>query len=254
MNKKAILLVIILVIAFVGIISFNHKRPVTIETLNAFISSDSISIQSENSGKIKVLPVKQAEKVQKGQVIAEIETSVKISKPVTTSNNSTSAQKTQQEYENAAIMYKDGIISQEEYDKYVKKLNKAQEEASQPKTRQEIVTTSKVTKVYSPIDGIVVLNNLKEGDTIKKEAILAKVNSSHKEVNAYFSPSNKENIKEGSAVDITVIKYPEKTFRGKIVDIAEIDKKGIPVKVTFDQDTSSLDFQNGDSVIVKIKQ
>lgn len=256
MNKKCILLILVLLFIFAGIVIFNHKRPQSIETMSAFISSDSVSVQADDAGIVKSLPVKQLQKVQKGQVIAEIETKVTSTRPVkkitTVKNNSQNSQK---EYENAAIMYKDGILSQEEYDKYVKKISSKEKKAKvveQP--RNEVVVSSKITKIYAPIDGTVIINNLKEGDSIKKEAIVARVNSAHKEINAYFPTLNKDNLKSGNSVDIMVIKYPEKTFNGKIEEVMPADNKGIPVRVVFENDTTSLDFQNGDSVIVKIKQ
>ena len=247
-NKKTIIVISALLLIFGGIILFNHKRPLAVETLNAYISSDSVSIQAENSGKIKTLAVKQSDKVQKGQIIAEIETSKSVVKPVEPKNSRQAAEK---DYENAAIMYKDGIISQEQYDNYIKNLKENQKQAEQPVNK--IVYTSEVTKIYAPIDGTIVLNNLKTGDTIAKETILAKVNSSHKEINAYFSASDEDKIVTGKDVNITVIKYPKKTFSGKINSVSKPENKGIPVKITFDQDTSNFDFQNGDSVIVKIK-
>ena len=206
-NKKTIIVISALLLIFGGIILFNHKRPLAVETLNAYISSDSVSIQAENSGKIKTLAVKQSDKVR--------------------------------------------IISQEQYDNYIKNLKENQKQAEQPVNK--IVYTSEVTKIYAPIDGTIVLNNLKTGDTIAKETILAKVNSSHKEINAYFSASDEDKIVTGKDVNITVIKYPKKTFSGKINSVSKPENKGIPVKITFDQDTSNFDFQNGDSVIVKIK-
>lgn len=249
-NKKLIVLGICILAVFGGIIAFNIKtKPEQIETLNAFISSESVSIQSGNSGIIKNIQVKQSDKVQKGQVLAEIETSVPVTKTV--KNDGQKLKQAEEKYENAAIMYKDGVISQAEYDRYLNNLEKEQNNAEKPQNK--VILTSQVTKIYAPIDGVVVLNNLKNGDTVNKEAIIAKVNSSHKEINAYFPVSYKDEIKTGCSVNITVIKFPEKTFTGKIQEVSLPDNKGIPVKISFDQDTSNLDFLNGDSAIVKIK-
>jgi len=248
MNRKTVSLILILAIIFGGIITFNFSHPKSIETLSAFVISDSVSVQSQDSGKIKILPVTQSQKVEKGDVIVEIETS----EPVTVSakSNAKELESAQKEYENAAIMYKDGIISQEEYDNSLTKLKQVQEKSNTKK----VVMTPKITKIYSPIDGVVVLNNIKEGDNVAKETILAKVNSSYKEINAYFPASNTNAIKSGNSVDIMIIKYPEKTFTGKIKEVLPVNAKGVPVKIIFDQDTSALDVQNGASAIVKIKQ
>lgn len=255
MNKKWIVCIVLLLFILGGFVAYNKKKPETIETLNALINSESVSVQSPAVGKIKLVAVEQDQKVKKGQVLAEIVTEVPVQQNVKTIDKpSTSVlpvQNSSSEYENAAMMYKDGVITKEEYDKRLNTLNTPKNE--KVKTQSKTVLTSKVTKIYAPIDGMVILNNFKTGDKVSKDTILAKVNSLHKDVTATFPATFKEKIVQDSVVTITVIKYPEKIFTGRIVEVLEPDVKGIPVKINFDDDVKGLDFQNGDSVIVKIK-
>lgn len=253
MNKKWIIFIVLLLLVLGGFVAYNKKKPETVETLNALINSESVSVQSPVVGKIKLIAVAQSQNVKKGQVLAEVVTEVPVQQSVRTIEKTdvSPVKKSSSEYENAAMMYKDGVITQEEYDKRLQALNSPKSETA--KTQSKQVLTSKITKIYAPIDGTVILNNFKVGDKVSKDTILAKVNSLHKDVTATFPATFKEKIVTDSVVTITVIKYPEKIFTGKIVEVLEPDIKGIPVKINFDDDVNGLDFQNGDSVIVKLK-
>ena len=165
MNKKWIVCIVLLLFILGGFVAYNKKKPETIETLNALINSESVSVQSPAVGKIKLVAVEQDQKVKKGQVLAEIVTEVPVQQNVKTIDKTSSpVQKSASEYENAAMMYKDGVITQEEYDKRLNTLNTPKNE--KVKTQSKTVLTSKVTKIYAPIDGMVILNNFKTGDKV----------------------------------------------------------------------------------------
>ena len=254
--KKVLLafLCLIIIALFSGMVYFNHKQPTDIETLNARIVSESIQVLSNNSGKIKNIKVKQSDKVTKGQVLAEISLPAVPVKKVSQSKNVLA--KAEKDYENAAIMYKDGVISQEEYDKQLKLYKKVKNntESNDVNVSEIAKSSEQIIKIYSPIDGIVTLNNIKNGDKINKESAIAKINSLHKEIKAYFSPTHSDRVVPGEVVDIFIIKYPERHYSGVISSVEPVEKNGIPVKIEFSENADSLDLQNGDSVIVKIKQ
>lgn len=251
-NKKAVwLLIVVIIIAggFFGYYKITSNNE--IETFNARIFSETVNIQPDKSGKLKTFNVKQSQQVKKGQVIAEILTEESSGSEIKKSvNKQKTTQNIEQEYENAAIMYKDGIISQQEYDNYITSYNAQKNQNEIPaKTNVKITKTE---KIYSPIDGIISLNNIQKGDLIGKDNIIAKVNSLHKEINAYFSYSDKLKLTEGLEVEIHIIKYPEKILSGIITSIGEPEAAGLPVTIQFKDDVSSMDLENGNSVIVKI--
>ena len=244
-------LIVIIIVFFAGIVYFNRKQPADIETMNAHIVLESVQVQAENSGKINDIKVKQSARVKKGQVIAEIAVPQAPVKQISRSVKNIS--KAEEDYENAAIMYKDGIITQEEYDKELNDYKKIKNTAA-AQSEQVKEVPPQIVKIYAPIDGFVVLNNLKNGDKITKDGIIAKINSSHKEVAAYFSPAHADSVKNGTPVDIFIIKYPERHFNGRIKTVNAQEKSGIPVLIEFTDSPDSLDLQNGDTAIVKIKQ
>ena len=46
MNKKWIVCIVLLLFILGGFVAYNKKKPETIETLNALINSESVSVQS----------------------------------------------------------------------------------------------------------------------------------------------------------------------------------------------------------------
>ena len=267
-DKKNVILVLILIAIFGGIIAFNHKRPRPVETLSAYISSDSVSIQADNSGKIKSLSVKQDEKVQKGQVIAEIETSKSVVKSVDPSSQT--HKPTEQEYENVAIMYKDGVIPQEEYDRSLNQLTKAQDdyekavEASDSgNTKQKTFVKKNVStsKVYAPKDGVVSLSYLNKGETAVKDKPVVLLDSNRPKVTAYFNPKHAGDLKVGKEVNIRIKNYGSKKFTGVIDAVGtepEMDARNkslvIPVQISFKDDLNGYTIEKGQPVQVRFKK
>ena len=234
-----------------GIVSFNHKRPRAIETLNAHVVADSANIIVPDSGKISDIMIPDSQNIKKGQPIAELTI------PLATQKNTQKANPIQKnkkdlekDYEDAALKYKDGVISQDEYDKSIENIEAQQEAALAQNSK--IIPTNKTVKVYSPIDGKIVWGNLKIGDTVNKDTTIAKVNSSYKEVLAHFSTSYGDSISIGSKANIKLIKYPDKQFTGIVNSIGTPDKKGLPIVIIFESEISDVDIENGDSAIVKL--
>lgn len=250
-SKKIVYSLILtgLLIVFGGIIAFNHSKPKAIETLNAHVVADYADIITTDSGKISNILITQSQDIRKGDVIAELSVSSVVRK---NSKNTKSVNKkeVEQDFETAAIMYKDGVISQDEYDKSVENLEEKMN--STPEGKSENITTSRIVKIYSPIDGKIVWGSLKIGDNVGKDVVIAKVNSSYKEVLAHFSTTNSDKISVGDRANIKLIKYPEKHFTGVVNSIGVPDKKGVPIVLTFEDETSNIDILNGDSAIVRL--
>jgi len=242
-NKKFVLYTIILLaIIAAGFIFF---RPVNteIETLNAVIKSDSVAVKANSAGTIKLI-TNPTQKVKKGQLIAEIETIRQIPAASATTK---SKEDVEEAYEKAALMYKDGILSQEEYDKKVKTIKKDETVQTNP-TKQKI----EITKILAPIDGNIKITDINSGDSIKKDELIAKVYSSDKEIKAYFPVSAQKALKTRKDVSINVIKYPELNLSGKIQEVNSPEPNGLPVRIIFDKEVSNLNLQDGDSAIVKL--
>lgn len=237
-KKKLIALSVIIVALISGIILSKNIQKDDIETFNAIINIESTNVPANAGGTLKLINLTDNRQVKKGELIAEIETSVQQASAPKTKN-------TEQDYEKAAIMYKDGIITQEEYDKRINNIKNTS-------TPQENTNSVKITKVYAPVDGEIKLNNFKSGDNIREEEVFANILSSNKEIQAYFPVTYQKHIKNGKKVEINIVKYPEKLFSGTITKIEKPDPHGLPVKILFNENTSALNLNNGDSAILKL--
>ncbi len=239
--KKYLIVLLLFVTAIVTVYILCLTRHADIEIFNATVNVESVEVKSSVGGKIKSINVSDNNEVKKGQLIAEIETVLQPQRKIISQDES------EADYENIAIMYKDGVISKEEYDAQVKNM---MEKSSVSEQKNENIKT---TKIYSPIDGFAKIADVKIGDYVKKEALIANVYSLDRSVRAYFPVTYKNAVKVDKNVEISIIKYPEKEFTGKISALEKPEPQGLPVTILFNDDTSNLDIQNGDSVIVKLK-
>lgn len=257
MVSKKIIYLVLLVLLFVifgVIISFNRSRPVSVETLNAHVIADTEDVTVGNLGKISNILISQYQDVKKGQVIAEVTVPSPVQKKQVKSKLQPADKKQiEKDYEDAALMYKEGVISQDEYDKSIENIEAKQATDDKEKDVAE-TKADRVIKVYAPMDGKIVWGNLKVGDTVSKDVVIAKVNSSYKEVLAHFATAYSDNISIGDKAHIKLIKYPEKQFSGVVNSIGQPDKKGLPITIIFEGETSDIDIINGDSAIVKLEK
>ena len=90
-------------------------------------------IKTTDSGIVKNIRVNVGEEVTKGQLLAEIESLTELKNTAKTVNNTelpaakVKLNKAEEEYTNAAFMYKDGVISQEDYDETLASLKTVQD-------------------------------------------------------------------------------------------------------------------------------
>lgn len=250
MTKNRIILSFVCVV-IIGlsliIYSFVSKRP--IETVSADVYIESEQILANFNGKIQDFKFKTYDNVKTGDIIATVE----VVQPEGFCNNKTAMQNKQKqamaEYENAAIMYKDGIISQSEYDASLEKLRKTQ--------NQKVCTgeATHVENIYAFKDGKIYYSQLKPGDEVSEDDVLAELSTSKPQIHAYFSPAKTKKINPNSAIaHITIVKYPEKPLTGVIKTVSTGDIMGNLLIIDINEDVSDMNIQNGDAAIVRINR
>lgn len=279
MNKNVILisLTAAVLLTVFGVFLYNSSY---VSTKDAMVEPDFIAVEAESSGKIKDVLVKPNEKVTRGQLLAEIEVTEKLgsseekqSQTDTALNMKTSKTKlneAEENYKRFALMYKDGVIAQEEYDRSLKQLTDAQKEyenalkasENSSKTSKAVVKTNITTsKVYAPKDGVVSLSYVNKGEPAVKDKPVVLLNSNNPKVTAYFNPKYAEFLKKGQEVNICLKKYPLKNFTGVIDSVGsepEMDSAKqslvIPVQIIFKDDLNGYMIKQGQSVQVKLKK
>lgn len=279
MNKKVIVISVVaaLVLAVSGTVLYKSS---IISTNDAVIEPDLVAIDAENSGKVKDVFVKPNQNVSRGQIIAEIEVVESVVQPEKINDKAASAvnlkaskaklNEAEEKYRHFAIMYKDGVVAQDEYDRSLNQLTDAQKEyenalkiskeASKTST-SEVKTNITTSKVYSPKDGIVSISYVNKGEPAIKDKPIVLLNSDKPKVTAYFNPKYAQSLKLGQEVYIHLNKYPIKKFTGVIDSVGsepEMDSAKqslvIPVQITFKDELKGYKVKHGQTVQVTLKK
>ena len=270
MNKKKIFIltsVVIIVIALGCCGAFWAFKTNAVITNDAVIEPEQIAINATDNGKIKDIFVKPDEEVESGQLVAEIEIKKTISQPVAKTKDTVEVSQkkledAEENHTNFAMMYKDGVISQQEYDKSLEQLEDAKKAVAEAKTpvKQKSVVSVVTKKVYAPKDGTIALSYVTKGETATKDKPLLLLDTENPKIIAYFNPKFQENLKVGNDVQITCEKYKGKTFEGVIEAIStepeiSVDKKSsvIPVTIRFKNGTAGYDFDKNMHLSVSLK-
>ena len=176
----------------------------------------------------------------------------------------------EENYKHFAIMYKDGVIPQEEYDRSLNQLTKAQDDYEKAVEASDSGNTKKKTfvkknvstsKVYAPKDGVVSLSYLNKGETAVKDKPVVLLDSNRPKVTAYFNPKHAGDLKVGKEVNIRIKNYGSKKFTGVIDAVGtepEMDARNkslvIPVQISFKDDLNGYTIEKGQPVQVRFKK
>lgn len=202
-------------------------------SINAY---EKVSVGAQVSGQIKKLHVNIGDKVVKGQLIAEIDSTTQqndldtaISKldiyNAQLKSKLITLNIAQNKYKRQNNLYKTNSGSKEDYENAQDALELAQSSVSELKAnikQAEIaVSTAKInlgyTKITSPLDGVIVSSPVKEGQTVNsmqtaptivEVAILDKVL-----IKAEISEGDITKVKSGLPVSFTIMSDPNKIYK-----------------------------------------
>lgn len=268
MNKKNLIISLCSVVLLGGIgagvfYSINN----TVATADAVIESEKVAVNAQDNGKVKDLFVKPNQNVSTGQLLAEIEVEQQISAEAVKKDSIEVSKRNLQEAEenhtNFAMMYKDGVISQQEYDESLEKLESARDafKTAQFKTPVKPSVTTITKRVYSPKDGTVSINFVDKGENAVKNNPIVLLDTDNPKITAYFNPKFKDDLHVGAFVNIKSAKYKGKVFEGMIEKISpepemHVDKKSqvIPVTIVFKSNMSGYVFDKDQTLSVSLKK
>ncbi len=276
MNKKSFItgfsILILVILTGAGIYFNKMNNP---KSYSAIIYPEAESyVKAMAEGNVKEVLVKPNEQVSKGQVLAVMEAESKESvKPVAEPQKINLTQmkskldKAEENYKNAAIMYKDGVITQDDYDERLTTLKDAQSAyktavyKSKANPVQQVKKQPLSMKVFSPMDGVVNSTFVKSGDLVKSGDNMMLLSMKNKKVTAYVDKEASLKIKTGQGVLISVPGYEPKKFNGVVervdnnpVTIADIAEPVYPVSISFDSKVDSSKFNTvGNVAVVFVK-
>lgn len=257
----SVIIILLGVLCGFAVINFKDKD---INAADAYLTSNRYEVDGFDKGTVKSVLVKKDDAVKKGQLLAEISLAATQNASSQKADSSavfkTKLDEAEQNHTNAALMYKDGVISQHEYDKSLEKLVAARNSYENSKAQSSSKPTPIIKKIYSPVDGVVEIDYIKKGDDISKGKNLFLIDTDELKIMAYFEAKYKKSLKTGSKVVITNDKYEGETFDGEIEFVNETPKSHKDMKskvylavIKFDNDNTHP-FDKKQQVSVSLKR
>jgi len=188
------------------------------------------------------------------------------------------------EYTKSAQMYKEGIVSKQEYDQVLIDLTTIQGKVKNAGEKFKLVSARFLaadndvksleyelknldkelaqaqynlsnTKIYAPEDGWVSDLDINEGDLLKASQVFMTLNPKKVWIVANYKKIQFDNVENGQTVWIKLDSYPNKKFKGHIDSIVNSDKNEgmVIVKVLFDENLDEYDIRPGKSVVLKLR-
>ena len=226
---------------------------------------DTVAVGSQVSGVIKKIYVDFNTVVKKGQLIATIDPSIILAqKQQSTANlaNVESNLKYQQStYERQNKLFTMGAISKADYQVALNNYNSAKAAVDNAKAQLKITTQNLFyTKIYSPIDGMILNKNVSEGQTIAASFnaptlfIIAK-DLTKMQVRAAVDEADIGEVKTGQNVSFTVDAFPDEIFKGTVQQIllhAKVTANVVTYTTLINVDNTSLKLKPGMTASINI--
>lgn len=191
-------------------------------------SETSVDVGTQVTGIIDKLYVDFNDKVEKGQLIAEIEKTLLDSELKSADASLASAKATYEyalhNYERDKVLHDEQLISDYEFQTSMKDFQVAQQ--SYAKSQADRVRAAKnlnYAEIYSPIDGIVVSREVEVGQTVVSSMNVANLYTiadlDHMQVVGSVDEADIGQVKVGQHVTFTVDSYPDDTFTGTVTQV-----------------------------------
>jgi len=193
-----------------------------IETIGTLYPYETVEISAEIDGILKDVRVEEGTIVARGDLLAAIDESdyelqVRHAEAVLRQAE-TSLSNAIVEFRRKEPLYKEGLLSKEEFDAVSTRLSLAEAEVDKAKASLSLMQQRLYkTKIYSPLSGVVKEKRVSPGNFIKTGTPLFTVIQTNP-IKLLFQISEKDagRLKVGEEVLCKVDPYPEKEFKGKL--------------------------------------
>jgi HlyD family secretion protein len=189
----------------------------------------SVQVGCQVSGRISNIHVDFNSQVKAGDLIAELDPRTylaQVSSAEADLSNATANLELQQvQAQRAADLYTNQLVSGSEHDIAQATLHQAQAVVKIKQASLENAKTSLgYTKIYSPVDGVVISRNVDVGQTVAASfntptLFLIANDLTRMQIDAAVSEADVGGVLEGQSVDFTVDAYPNRTFHGRVVQV-----------------------------------
>jgi len=226
---------------------------------------DTVAVGSQVSGVIKKIYVDFNTVVKKGQLIATIDPSIILAQKQQSMANLANAEgnlKYQQStYDRQNKLFTLGAISKADYQVALNNFISAKAAVDNAKAQLKITTQNLFyTKIYSPIDGMILNKNVSEGQTIAASFnaptlfIIAK-DLTKMQVRAAVDEADIGDVKTGQNVSFTVDAFPDEIFKGTVQQIllhAKVTANVVTYTTLINVENTSLKLKPGMTASINI--
>lgn len=185
-----------------------------------------VLVGTQVSGTIKTLFVDFNSRVKKGQIIALIDPTLyetQLAQAQANTDRADAAMRDAQRVLNQnKTLFERNLVAKNDYDAALTGYDSAKAQLAQAKAAlQTAATNLSYTKIYSPVDGIVVSRNVDMGQTVAASfqtptLFTIAQDLTKMQIDTNIAESDIGLIKVGQAVEFTVDAYPDTTFKGKV--------------------------------------
>lgn len=258
-GKKSIAAVLILAAAAGGWYYYRSAKSQEIQYVTASVSRgdvrssisatgtlsavETVDVGTQISGKIKSIHIDYNSVVKAGQIIAEIDSATQESDVMQSRANQLSAKaglqnakatliKAQKDYERTKELVAQDLVSRATVDADEASLNvaRAQVAAAEAQVAQATASLAKAeinlgyTRIYSPVDGVVVAKNVDEGQTVAasyQTPSIAEIarNLAEMQVEVAVDEADIGGVYEGQTAKFTVDAHPKESFNGIVTQV-----------------------------------
>lgn len=185
-----------------------------------------VQVGTQVSGTIKDLYADFNSRVKKGQIIALIDPTFYDTQLAQAQANTDRADAAMRDAERILnqnkTLYARNLVAKNDYDAAVTGYDSAKAQLAQAKAAlQTAATNLSYTKIYSPVDGIVISRNVDVGQTVAASfqtptLFTIAQDLTKMQIDTNVAESDIGAVKVGQEVDFTVDAYPDTTFKGKV--------------------------------------
>lgn len=258
-GKRSLLALVIIIAAAGGFYYYSSTkageiRYVTVPVVRGDITSsisatgtldavETVDVGTQISGTIQSIYIDYNSVVKKGQLIAEIDPATQradvdqyranlLAAQANLQNSRSTYIKAQRDFERTKELAAQDLISKATVDADESALNvaRAQVAASEASVAQARASLSKseinlsYTKIYSPVDGVVVAKNVDAGQTVAasyQTPSIAEIarNLAEMQVEVAVDEADIGGVREGQVAKFSVDAYPTETFRGEVTQV-----------------------------------
>jgi membrane fusion protein (multidrug efflux system) len=226
MNKKKKILLAAGAVALIAGLYFAYEHFTYVTTDNAQVDAHSVMIAPKVPGYVTAVNVREGQKVNKGDVLAEIdgrdyENTLTQMKGELTSMEAR-MRDAQKNYKRTSDLFAKNVVSRQQYDSATAAFNevRAKHDAVAAQVAQAALNLEN-TKLKAPSDGFIAKKTVEVGQLAAAGVpLLGFVDAGERWVTANFKETEIADIHPGNRVWVDVDAIPGKTFTGKVESLS----------------------------------